>query len=136
VRDARGAQGEHVQRECVVDAVGALLGVAQIHRERGLAVRLGRNQPQVARALGRALRRDEAADVLGSLVPAREWRHFPDGVGGEQLHDGGDVVVFERPDVPGEQLTLVWGIGFDDLVLGRCHLVELSPSPSSSVSGG
>src|ERR1035438_5677809 len=44
--------------------------VPEVHAEGRLPVRLGREQPQVARGLGRTLGRDEAADVRGRLIPA------------------------------------------------------------------
>ncbi len=79
--------------------------VAQVDRERRLAVRSGRHEP-VTTTIAERDRGEELTDQLGSLVFQRHWRHAQPRVigheGDKPLYVGG----FERGDELAEQLLL------------------------------
>ena len=65
------------------------LAVAHVHRRGGLAVGGQRDQAHIAGRLRGALLMDERDDCPRALIPADEWRHLPDRLGGEHLRPAG-----------------------------------------------
>src|ERR1700733_15645911 len=59
--------------------------------------------------------RDEG---LWSLVPAAEWWHLPDRLGGEQLDQPVDVVGLERGDITSQPVLRILRVGCRQPVVG------------------
>src|SRR5271155_2558214 len=57
-------------------------------------------------------------DRLRSLVPADEWWHLPDRLGGEQLDQSVDVVGLERGDITPQPILRVLRVGRRQGVVG------------------
>jgi hypothetical protein len=114
------------------------VAVAHVHRRGGLAVGGQREQPHVAGFVRGALLMNQRDDGLRSLVPADEWRHLPDRLGGEQLDQPVDVVGLERGDITPQPVLRVLGVGRHQPVVGTGPSgVELRPRTlQQAVDGG